>query len=155
MALVRCKSCGIDTSDSLERCPNCGGSPSGVGLASLVAAATEAASQAAAGADKADAAAPSLRTPPPQWSRIPRAAWIVGALVVLAVVPHAFPALVVAAILWLFSRARQASQSTSRTLQGEVLKVFKNEASSARRAGSARPLERLRTIERATLKRDA
>jgi flagellar biosynthesis component FlhA len=155
MALVRCKSCGIDTSDSLERCPNCGGSTSGLRLASVVAAATEAASRAAEGADKAEAATQALTKISPQLLRVPRIVWTAAVLFVLAVVPHAFPILVAAAILWTFSRGRQASQKTHRSLQSEVLQAFKNQASSARRAAAGRPLERLRAIEQATLKRDA
>jgi len=155
MALDRCKSCGIDTSDSLERCPICGGSPSGRRLASVVAAATEAASRAAEGGDKAQAAAQALSQITRQLPRVPRVVWIVGLLVVLAALPHAFPILLVSAILWMFSRGRQASQRTQRSLQSEVLEVFKNQASAARRPAADRPLERLRAIEQATLKRDA
>ena len=155
MALVRCKNCGIDTSDSLERCPICGGSPSGLRLASVVAAATAAASRAAEGGDKAEAAAQALSTLSRQLPSVPRAVWIVAVLIVLAAMPHALPILFVLAILWMFSRGRQASQKTQRSLEGEVLKVFKNQASSARRAATSRPLERLRTIEQAMLKRDA
>jgi len=155
MALVRCKSCGIDTSDSLERCPICGGSPSGLRLASVVAAATEAASRAAEGGDKAEAAAQALSQISRQLPSVPRVVWILAVLVVLAAMPHAFPILFVLAILWMLSRGRQASQKTQRSLQSEVLKVFRNQASSARRAAADRPLERLRAIEQATLKRDA
>jgi hypothetical protein len=155
MALIRCKSCGIDTSDSLERCPICGGSPSGLRLASVVAAATEAASRATAGGDKAEAAAQALSTLSRQLPSVPRVVWVVAALIVLAAMPHAFPILFVLAILWMFSRGRQASQNTQRSLQSEVLRVFKNQASSARRGTAHRPLERLRVIEQAKLKRDA
>jgi flagellar biosynthesis component FlhA len=155
MALVRCKSCGIDTSDSLARCPICGSSPSGLRLASVVAAATEAANRAAEGGDKAQAAAQALSQISRQLPSVPRVVWIVAGLVVLAAIPHAFPILFVLAILWMFSRGRQTSQKTQRSLQSEVLKVFKNQASFARRAGADRPLERLRAIEQATLKRDA
>jgi hypothetical protein len=155
MALVRCKSCGIDTSDSLERCPICGGSPSGLRLASVVAVATEAASRAVEGDDKAQAAAQALSQISRQLPSVPRVVWIVAVLVLLAVVPHAFPILFVLAILWMFRRGRQASQKTQRSVQSEVLKVFKNQASSVRRAAADRPLERLRAIEQATLKRDA
>ena len=156
MALVRCKSCGIDTSDSLERCPICGGSPSGHRLASVVAAATEAASRAAEGGDKAEAAAQALSQISRQLPRVARVGWIVALLAMLVALPHAFPILFILAILWMFSRGRQASQRTQQSLQSDVLKVFKNRASSvARRAGVDRPLERLRAIEQATLKRDA
>ncbi len=155
MALVRCKSCGIDTSDSLERCPNCGGSPAGVRLASVVAAATEAASQAAKAGGDADAAVQALKKLSPQLGSVPRIVWIIAVLIVLAAAPHAFPILVVLAILWLFSRGRQASQKTERSVQSEVLQILKAGATSARRAPPARPLERLRIIEQRTLKRDA
>jgi hypothetical protein len=155
MALVRCKSCGIDTSDSLERCPICGGSPSGLRLGSVVAAASEAASRADEGDYKARAAAQALSQISRQLPSVPRVVWIVAVLAVLAAMPHAFPILFVLAILWMFSRGRQVSQKTQRSLQGEVLKVFKNQALSSRRAAADRPLERLRAIEQATLKRDA
>ncbi|MET0151394.1 MAG: hypothetical protein ABW298_02135 [Candidatus Binatia bacterium] len=154
MALVRCKSCGIDTSDSLERCPNCGGSPWGLRLASVVAAATEAASQAAKAGGDAEAAAQALRKISPLLGNVPRIVWIVAALVILAAVPHVFPIFVVLAILWLFGRGRQASQKTERSVQNEVLQILKGQALSARRAPADRPLERLRIIEQRTPKRD-
>jgi hypothetical protein len=154
MALVRCKSCGIDTSDSLERCPNCGGSPTGVLLASVVAAATEAASRAATAGGDAEAAARALKKISPQLGNVPWIAWIVAALVMLAVVPHAFPILVVLAILWLFGRGRRASQAAEQSMQNEVLRILKSRAPSVGRAVD-RPLERLRLIEQRTLKRDA
>jgi hypothetical protein len=154
MALVRCKSCGIDTSDSLDRCPNCGGSPTGLRLASVVAAAAEAATQAAKAGGDAEAAAQALKRISPQLGSVPWIVWIVALLVILAVVPHAFPILVVSAILWMFGRGRQASQSTTRSMQNEVLRVLKNRAPSVRGVGD-RPLEQLRLIEQKTLKRDA
>ncbi len=150
MALVRCKSCGIDTSDSLDRCPNCGGSPMGLRLASVVAAATEAAK---AGGD-AEAAARALKKISPQLGSVPWVVWIVVVLVLLAVVPHAFPILVVLAILWMIGRGRQASQTTTRSMQNEVLRALKSRAPSVRRAAD-RPLVRLRLIEHKRLKRDA
>jgi hypothetical protein len=154
MALVRCKSCGIDTSDSLDRCPNCGGSPTGLRLASVVAAATEAATQAAKAGGDAAAAAQALKKISPQLGSVPWIVWIVAVLVILAIVPHAFPILVVLAVLWMFGRGRQASRTTTRSMQDEVLRVLKSRAPSARRAAD-RPLEQLRLIEQKTLKRDA
>jgi hypothetical protein len=155
MALVRCKSCGIDTSDSLERCPICGGSPSGRQLASVVAAATEAASRAADGGDKARAAAQALSQLSRQLPRVPGVVWVVAGLVLLAAVPHVLPILFVLAILWMFGRGRRASHETQRSMESEVLKVFKNRAPAAKQSAAGRPLERLRAIEQATLERDA
>jgi hypothetical protein len=157
MALVRCKSCGIDTSDSLERCPSCGGSRSGLSLASVVAAATEAASQAAAKAGgDGDAAARTLRKVSRQLPRVPPIVWIIGVLVILAAMPQAFPILVVLAILWLFRRGGQASQRTKRSVQNEALQILKRGVPSTRRAPAERPLEQLRVIEQRTLfKRDS
>jgi hypothetical protein len=154
MALVRCKSCGIDTSDSLERCPNCGGSPMGLRLTSVVAAATEAANQAAKAGGDARAAAQALKKISPQLGSVPWIVWIVAVLVMLAVMPHAFPVLVVLAILWLFGRGRRASQATAQSTQNEVLRILKSRAPSVRQAVE-RPLERLRLIEQRTPKRDA
>jgi hypothetical protein len=154
MALVRCKSCGIDTSDSLDRCPNCGGSPTGLRLASVVAAATEAATQAAKAGGDTEAAAQALKKIFPQLGAVPWIVWIVAVLVILAVVPHAFPILFVLAILWMFGRGRQPSQTTKRSMQNEVLRVLKSRAPSVRRAAD-RPLEQLRLIEQRTPKRDA
>ena len=151
MALVRCKSCGIDTSDSLERCPNCGGSPAGLRLASVVASAAEAAK---AGGD-AEAAAQALKTLSPSLANVPRIVWPVAALIILAVVPHALPILVGLTVLWMFGRGRRASRDAERHTQDQVLQILKRQPSSARRASSDRPLERLRAMEQGTLKRDA
>ena len=155
MSLVRCKSCGIDTSDSLERCPSCGGSPTGLRLASVVAVATEAASQAAKAGAGSDVAVEALKKLSPQLMSVPRIVWIIAGLIILAAIPHAFPILVVLTILWLLGRGRQASQKTERGVQNEVLQILKRQPSSARRAPADGPLERLRVIEQRTLKRDA
>jgi hypothetical protein len=151
MALVRCKSCGIDTSDSLERCPNCGGSPAGLRLASVVASAAEAAK---AGGD-AEAAAQALKTLSPSLANVPRIVWPVAALIILAIVPHALPILVGLTVLWMLGRGRRASRDGERRTQDEVLQILKRQPSSARRSSSDRPLERLRAMEQGTLKRDA
>ena len=152
MALVRCKSCGIDTSDSLERCPNCGGSPAGL---SLVAVATEAASQAAKAGANSDATAQALEKLSPQLRSIPRIVWIVAVLVILAAVPHAFPILVVLTILWMLGRGWHASGTRKRRVGSEALKILKGQTSSVRRPAADRPLERLRAVQQQTLKRDA
>jgi hypothetical protein len=155
MALVRCKSCGIDTSDSLERCPNCGGSPAGLRLTSVVASAAEAATEAAKASGDVEAAAQALRTLSPSLPNVPRIVWPIAALIILAVVPHALPILVGLTVLWMFGRGRRASQDAARNTQQEVLQILKRQPPSARRASSDRPLERLRDVEQRTLERDA
>lgn len=154
MALVRCKSCGIDTSDSLERCPNCGRSPAGLSLASAVAVATEAANQATKTGAGSAASAQALKELSPKLRSVPRIVWIVAVLVILAVVPHAFPILAVLAILWMLSRGRQVSRTRERNVESEVLKILKSRTPPVRRAAANRPLERLRAAEQRTLKRD-
>jgi hypothetical protein len=147
MALVRCKSCGIDTSDSLERCPICGGSPTAVGFASAVAAAKEAAGRAADAGVDPEAAARALKSLFPRLRGVPRIVWIVGALVILATVPHAFPILVVLTILWMIASGRSRGHERGRAGVREAREIFGGQASSIRQ-GTDKPLEHLRGVER-------
>ena len=134
MSLIRCPRCKLDTSDSLDRCPNCG-------LAMGSVASTEPAGWSR---EQMPESAPTSSPPPVartgsprQLLRIPGMVWMILVLVVLATVPHAFPLLIVAAIGWQIWRR---SRSGERTLQTEAWRVFLREPE--------KPLERLQRIER-------
>jgi hypothetical protein len=144
MSLIRCPRCKLDTSDSLERCPNCG-------LAMGSAASTE-----PAGWSRDAMPAPSPTASPPHaaraWTgvprqllRVPRALWVILVLVVLATVPHAFPLLIVLAIAW---QLWQRAPSGGSTAQTEAWQVLLRELQGNRKGTPEKPLERLRTIAR-------
>jgi len=152
MSLIRCPRCKLDTSDSLERCPNCGlamGSVASTELAAWSRDATLAPSPTAA----APHAARAGSGVPRQLLHVPRALWVILVLVVLATVPHAFPLLIVLAIAW---QVWQRAQSGERTVQSEAWRVFLRELQGVAKSAPEKPLERLRRIERELgSKRDA
>ena|SRR5438105_100085 len=144
MSLIRCPRCKLDTSDSLDRCPNCG-------LAMGSVASTEPAGWSR---DEMPAPVPTTSAPPVarartglprQLLRIPGMLWIILVLVVLATVPHAFPLLIVLAIGW---QVWQRSRSGERTQQTEAWRVFLRELQATTKTTSEKPLERPRRIER-------
>jgi hypothetical protein len=144
MSLIRCPRCKLDTSDSLDRCPNCGlamGSAASTELAGWSRDATSAPSP----ISSAPHAARAWSVVPRHMLHVPRALWVILVLVVLATVPHAFPLLIVLAIAW---QLWQRTQSGERTVQTEAWRVFLRELQGAAKSTPEKPLERLRRIER-------
>ena len=144
MSLIRCPRCKLDTSDSLDRCPNCG-----IAMGSV--ASTEPAGWSR---DAMPALAPTSSSPPAanprtgvsrQLLRIPAMLWMILVLVVLATVPHAFPLLIVLAIGW---QVWQRRRSGERMLQTEAWRAFLRELQSTAKTTPEKPLERLQRIER-------
>jgi hypothetical protein len=152
MSLIRCPRCKLDTSDSLDRCPNCGlamGSVASIELAGWSRDATPAPSP----STSATPAARAWSGVPRQLLHVPRVLWVILVLVVLATVPHAFPLLIVLAIAW---QLWQRSQSGERTVQSEAWRVFLRELQGGAKSAPEKPLERLQRIERELgRKRDA
>jgi len=141
MSLIRCPSCKLDTSDSLERCPNCGftlgSSPLLASLQSHAADAVATSSTLAQSASRSGALA--------QLASVPKLFWLTLVLVVLAFVPHAFPVLIVLAIAWQMFQRRSAGD---RKLQLETWQAFVRELQGVQKGEPGKPLERLRRVER-------
>jgi len=142
MSLIRCRNCKLDTSDTLERCPNCG---IALGSAPARSPSESQRSVESIGALSSTRATPAAGNWIAQIGGVPRAFLLIGVLIVLATVPHTFPVLIVLAIVW---QALTRARSGERARQAEVWQVFQRDLKGAQKNPAEKPLERLRRIER-------
>jgi len=142
MSLIRCRNCKLDTSDTLERCPNCG---IALGSAPVASPSDSPRSVEATGTPSSPRATPAAGNWIAQIGGVPRAFLLIGVLIALATIPHALPVLIVLALVW---QALTRARSGERDRQAEVWQMFQRDLQSARQSPAEKPLERLRRIER-------
>jgi len=154
MALIRCPSCKLDTSDSLPTCPNCLAPLGSSGHAAHWNPAIHGTASQAPITSATISSGGQQGLGSSVLKSVPLPVWVILAGVALVAVPFVLP-LILVALVWSAMAKRRGNRE--RSIGGEVFDIVLREARDmAKSRGEGRPLDRLKEIEQLLrAKRDA